>query len=173
MILSRRHALPTSGHHADGRLSQGHIKQVDIPGIDLSFATSSYGSSIYNLAADYSNETELPQYISNNPSTLSLRDIPNSNIALSNHDWDPFDGQLSGLNNMPPGVSALSDESYRTSLLTNGSLPQTPGTTVQPRLSASSTLILEELQPEAVGLVIDALVKTKCKFKMRLYSTGS
>ncbi len=173
MILSRRHAIPTSGQHADGLLSQGHIKQVDIPGIDLSFATSSYGSGIYNLAADYPNETELPRYISNNPCTLSLRDIPDSNIVLSNQDWTAFKGQLSDLNNMSPGVSALSDESYRTSPLTNGSLPQTPGTSSEPRLPASSTLVLEELQPEAVGLVIDALLKTKSKFKMRLYSTGS
>lgn len=177
VILSRRHALPASGQHADDGLAQGQINPIDIltPDIDLSFVTTPYYSGANNISTPPLNVpliTDLPPYISNSPSTLSLPDVPDSNIIFGNQGWPIFDEQLGGLNSVSPGMSTSSDEGYHTSLL-NGTLPETPSTPDKPQLPTSSTLVLEELQPETVGLVIDTLLKAKSNFKMQLINTGS
>ncbi|BCS26795.1 SANT/Myb-like DNA-binding domain-containing protein [Aspergillus puulaauensis] len=176
VILSRRHALPASGQHADDGLAEVHINPIDIltPDIDLSFVATPYYSGANNISTPPLNVplvTDLPPSISNSPSTLSLPDIPDSNIVFGNQGWPVFDERLGGLNCVSPGMSTSSDEGYHTSL-PNGSLPETPSTT-DTRRSASSTLVLEELQPETVGLVIDTLLKAKSTFKMQLINSGS
>ncbi|KAL4783814.1 hypothetical protein BJX76DRAFT_357599 [Aspergillus varians] len=195
VILSRRQnnrSTITAGVDNDTAqfMDSKHLNPMGIfsPDVDLSFATTPYDVDFFNLAPDAIGmplPTDLPPYLFNDSSNPSHPDIPSTNFLLGESngpawdapDWAEFDKQhLVSLNplSLSPGASAPSEtESYDRSLLTNGSPSDSPSISEGSGLSASSTLVLEHLQPETVNLVIDTLLRTNSKFGMRLYNTGS
>ncbi|KAL4866982.1 hypothetical protein BDV12DRAFT_198711 [Aspergillus spectabilis] len=162
-----------------------HSMNMFNPDIDLSVATTPCNSDIFTLTSDTLNmppPVNLPPYLFDIESTLTLSDIPEPSLSLDDSspstwdppDWAAFDEQqLAPLNILPSDTSVTSDME-----ICDPSLRTSSNQTAKPNVSESagntaSTLVLENLHPETVNLVIDTLLKTKSKFGMRLYNGSS
>ncbi|KAL3493897.1 hypothetical protein BJX62DRAFT_234753 [Aspergillus germanicus] len=171
------------------------------PGMDLSLVNTPCDSGIFNFTAEDLNmnmsmpfTSDLPSYLFENAPRLHHTDISthtadhtfNEHYAPETHDipnWPTFDPSIpatahSLLTSQSP-TSELEIENCDPSLLMNNresvstsSVPETPGISSD-NTSDASTLVLEYLRPETVNLVIDTLLRTNSKFRMRLYNTGS
>ncbi|KAL4933214.1 SANT/Myb-like DNA-binding domain-containing protein [Aspergillus undulatus] len=187
VILSRRQGLSSyrQTRHETKSLVEGKSftpMNMFSPHMDPSLATTPCSLNISNLDGDGS---AMPLPVDASPyvfSDASSSAFSNANLreneisACDAPDWAAFeDKQLilaSHLQLTPDKFAASETDSCDPRLLTISSHPGMPSVSENPRLSAPSTLVLEELEPETVNLVIDTLLKTNSRFGMQLYKGG-
>ncbi|KAL4789760.1 hypothetical protein BDV19DRAFT_382866 [Aspergillus venezuelensis] len=186
VILSRRQRLSPVSTDLAKLLNSKTFTSMGIlsPDVEPSSVTNPCNSGVFSLSTDLgmSLATDISSYIVDDTSTIALSDVSQSDVSESDPptwsgpDWTAFDGQQLVLASQLTSDTLMTSEvqTCDPSLLASSSTNTPPATIPDTGGWATpSTLVLEDLRPEAVTLVINTLLRSNSKFGMRLYNTGT